>query len=99
MSSGLLAHLYAQLGKKDEARQILERLREVSQRRYVTPYIFAMIHLGLGEKEQAMGFLERTYEDRDGYNLVFIKVDPFLDPLRGDPRFEALVEKIFGPNR
>ncbi len=97
LSPGLLAHLYAKLGKKDEARQLLERLREASQRRYVTPYIFAIIHLGLGEKEQAIGFLERTYEDRDGYNLVFIKVDPFLDPLRGDPRFEALVAKVFVP--
>ena len=99
LSPGLLAHLYAKIGKKDKALQLLERLRETSQRRYVTPYIFAIIHLGLGEKEQAMGFLEKTYEDRDGYNLAFIKVDPFLDPLRGDPRFEALVEKIFGPNR
>jgi len=99
LSPGLLAHLYAKLGKKDEARQLLERLREASQRRYVTPYIFAIIHLGLGEKEQAIGFLERTYEDRDGYNLVFIKVDPFLDPLRGDARFEALVTKVFAPKR
>ena len=99
LSPGLLAHLYAKLGKKDKALQILERLREASKRRYVTPYIFAIIHLGFGEKEQAMGFLEKTYEDRDGYNLAFIKVDPFLDPLRGDPRFEALATKVFAPKR
>jgi hypothetical protein len=52
---------------------------------------FAMIHLALGEKDQATHFLEKTYEDRDGYNFTFIKVDP----LRGDPRFEALVARIF----
>jgi serine/threonine-protein kinase len=53
-----------------------------------------MIHLGLGEKDQAMDFLEKTYEDRDGYSIAFIKVDPFFDPLRGDPRFDALANKI-----
>jgi len=52
-----------------------------------------MIHL-LAERDQAIGFLEKTYEDRDGYNLAFIKVDPFFDPLRCDPRFEALVAKF-----
>ena len=95
LSSGLLAHLYAKIGQKDKALQIQERLREVSKQRYVSPYIFAIIHLGLGEKEQAIDFLEKTYQDRDGYNVAYIKVDPFFDPLRGDPRFEAFVQKIF----
>ena len=97
LSSGLLAHLYAKIGQKDKALQIQERLREVSKQRYVSPYIFAMIHLGLGEKNQAIDFLEKTYQDRDGYNIAYIKVDPFFDPLRGDPRFEAFVQKIFAP--
>ena len=97
LSSGLLAHLYAKIGQKDKALQIQERLREVSKQRYVSPYIFAIIHLGLGEKEQAIDFLEKTYQDRDGYNVAYIKVDPFFDPLRGDPRFEAFVQKIFAP--
>jgi TolB-like protein/tetratricopeptide (TPR) repeat protein len=97
LSAGLLAHLYAKIGQKDKALQIQERLREVSKQRYVSPYIFAMIHLGLGEKDQAIDFLEKTYQDRDGYNIAFIKVDPFFDPLRGDPRFEAFVQKIFAP--
>jgi TolB-like protein/Tfp pilus assembly protein PilF len=91
----LLGHLYAKIGRKDEARQILQRLRDSAKERYVTPYVFAMIHLGLGEKDRAIDFLEKTYEDRDGYSIAFIKVDPFLDPLRGDPRFEALVQKVF----
>ncbi len=95
LSPGLLAHLYAKMGQKEKALQIQERLREVSKERYVTPYIFAIIHLGLGEKDQAMAFLEKTYEDRDGYNIAFVKVDPFFDPLRGDPRFQAFVQKIF----
>jgi len=41
--------------------------------------------------------LEKTYQDRDGYNIAYIKVDPFFDPLRGDPRFEVFVQKIFAP--
>jgi TolB-like protein/Flp pilus assembly protein TadD len=94
---GLLAHLYAKIGKRDKALEILLRLREISTHRYVAPYTFALIHLGLGEKDQALQFLERDYEDRDGYNIAFIKIDRFLDPLRGDPRFEALVEKVFAP--
>jgi TolB-like protein/Tfp pilus assembly protein PilF len=97
LSAGLLAHLYAKIGQRAKALQIQERLREVSKRRYVSPYIFAMIHLGLGEKDQAMDFLEKTYQDRDGYNVAYIKVDPFFDPLRGDPRFEAFAQKIFAP--
>jgi hypothetical protein len=53
-----------------------------------------LVHIGLGEKDEAIKLLEETYEERDGYNVNPIKVDPMLDPLRGDPRFEALVEKV-----
>ncbi len=91
----LLGHLYAKIGKKNEARQILQQLRESPKEHYVSPYLFAMIYIGLGDKDQAIDFLENTYEDRDGYSIAFIKVDPFLDPLRSDPRFEALVQKVF----
>ena len=91
----LLGHLYAKIGKKNEARQILQQLHESSKQHYVSPYLFAMIHIGLGDKDQAIDFLEKTYEDRDGYSIAFVKVDPFLDPLRSDPRFEALVQKVF----
>ena len=91
----LLGRLYAKIDRKDEARQILQRLRDSAKQRYITPYLSAMIHIGLGEKDQAIDFLEKTYEDRDGYSIGFIKVDRDLDPLRGDPRFEALVQKVF----
>ena len=97
----LLGHLYAKLGRKDEALAILKQLRELresSKERYVSPYNLALIHLGLGQKNEAIQLLEETYEERDGYNIVFIKVEVLLDPLRGDPRFEALVQKVFaGP--
>jgi tetratricopeptide (TPR) repeat protein len=92
----LLGHLYAGLGKQAEALNILERLRNMLKERYVSSYNFALIYVGLGQKEQALSFLEKAYEERDGYNIAFIKADPYLDPLRGDPRFEALVQKIFG---
>lgn len=95
LSSALLANLYAGVGRKDEAREILGRLQETSKRGYVTPFLFTLVHIGLGEKDQAMHFLEKAYEDRDGYNVCYVKVEPFLDSLRGDPRFEAFVKKVF----
>ena len=102
LPQALLGHLYAKLGRKDEALAILKQLRELresSKERYVSPYNLALIHIGLGQKNEAIQLLEETYEERDGYNIVFIKVEVLLDPLRGDPRFEALVQKVFGETR
>jgi TolB-like protein/Tfp pilus assembly protein PilF len=98
----LLGHLYAKIGRKGEALAILKQLRELresSKQRYVSPYNLALIHIGLGEKDKAIQLLEETYEERDGYNIAFLKGEPMLDPLRGDPRFEALVQKVFGQTR
>jgi TolB-like protein/Tfp pilus assembly protein PilF len=91
---GLLGHAYGFSGNKMEADKILDQLKELSQERYVSAYSFALVYLGLGDKEQALGWLEQGYQDRAGSDIGYIRVDPFLDPLRGDPRFEALAEKI-----
>jgi hypothetical protein len=53
--------------------------------------------MGLGQKSEAIHLLEKAYDERDGYDIAFIKTDPFLDPLRGEPQFEALVQKVFAP--
>ena len=55
---------------------------------------FAIVYLALGDKEEALRWLEQSYQDRAGADIGWIRVDPLLDPLRGDPRFEALAEKI-----
>jgi TolB-like protein/Flp pilus assembly protein TadD len=96
---GLLAYAYGSLDNKAEAMKILDQLTALSKQRFVSAYSFALVYLGLGERDQAVHFLEKSYEDRDSVSIAVIKVHPFLDPLRGDPRFEALVEKIFGATK
>jgi len=98
LSRALLGHLYARSGRKDEAIEILRQLRELSKQRYVLAFNLALVHIGLGEKDAAIDLLEQAHEQRDGYNIGFIKVDPWLDPLRADPRFEALVKKFSAGN-
>ena len=91
---GLLGRALAVSGNRTEAMKILEQLNTISKERYVSAYSFALVHLGLGDKDEALRYLEKAYEDRAGELLRYIRVDPLLDPLRGDPRFEALTEKI-----
>ena len=95
----LLGHAYAFSGNKTEALKILEQLNELSKQRYVSAYSFALVYLGLGSKAEALNWLEKSYEDRSGSEIGRIKIDPFLDPLRGDPRFEALVAKVFSAQK
>jgi serine/threonine-protein kinase len=89
-----LAHAEANTGRPNEARQILARLTEAAKTRYVAAYAFAVIHLALGEKDQALDWLEKNARDHSSPATSLIPSDPYLDPLRGDPRFEALVSAI-----
>ena len=60
--------------------------------RYITPALRMLFHLGLGEKDKALDWLERCYEEQDGY-CWGLKVFPMFDPLRTEPRFQALLKK------
>ena len=91
--SAELGHAYAILGKKREAEEILEQLKDRSRQSYVPAYGFAEIYIGLGDKEQALASLEKAYADRSML-MTFIKVDPEFDSLRSDPRFKDLLRRL-----
>src|SRR5438034_2355716 len=95
--STLYAAAKAHAGDKDAARRMLSELDEMSKHREVLGYWQALLYLSLNKKEEALHYLEQSFEERDGSNINWIKVDPLLDPLHGDPRFEALVQKIVAP--
>jgi tetratricopeptide (TPR) repeat protein len=91
---GMLGRLYAAAGRKDEAQQILQQLRQIREQRYIPAYSLALVYLGLGDRNEALKWLEQGYREHDGFNIGPIRIDPLLNPLHGDPRFEALAEKI-----
>ena len=75
---------------------LLEDLKEESKRKYVSPWLFAMTYGQLNEKEQALAWLEKAYEERN-YGMTSLKVDPIYDPLRDDPRFQSLLRRMNFP--
>jgi TolB-like protein/Flp pilus assembly protein TadD len=91
---GMLGRLYALHGQKDEALKILQKLLQSREQRYTAAYSLALIYVGLGDRNEALNWLEQGYREHDGFNIGPIRVDPLLAPLHGDPRFEALAEKI-----
>jgi len=93
----LRAQLSATMGRREEATQALVTLEELGKHRYVEAYYRALLHISLGQKDAAISALEQSYAERDGDDIGVIKVDPLLDSLRGEPRFEALVQKVIAP--
>src|SRR5213080_4459925 len=89
-----LGQAQARIGQHDKAQKILSRMTEEAKSRYVSAYSFALMFIALGDKERAIDALERAYREGAANDIITIRVDPMLDPLRGDPRFEALAEKI-----
>ena len=89
---GVLVHAYAHAGRRTEALRTLDELHQRRKTGYVPPAAFLNAYLGLGDKEQAFVWLERSAEERSKI-IQFLKVQPFFDPLRGDPRFAAFLRR------
>ena len=94
---GHLGNAYARAGRVREARDCLRQLKQRSDVETVGTYGVAIIHAGLGEKDQAFEWLEKAYEVRD-QGMRFLKVDQTLDPLRSDPRFQDLLRRMNFPS-
>jgi adenylate cyclase len=94
-----LAAAKAQSGDKEAAVQMLAELEELARHRNVRAYWRTVLYLSLGNRDEAIRLLEQGIADHEGLDIAWIKVDPLLDPLRGDPRFEALVQKVVGPKQ
>lgn len=88
-----LGYALAKSGKRAEARALLEELLKLSAERYVPPYYVAMIYDGLDQRDEAIAWLERAYEQRD-LRMVFLKVERKWDNLRDDPRFQDLSRRV-----
>lgn len=93
-----LAHAYSISGNTVAARKVLYLLQDMAKTRYVPSYEFAVVYTGLGDREQALHWLERAYEIRDSGWLVDMNVDPRLQPLHSHPRFQALLLRMKLPN-
>jgi adenylate cyclase len=91
---GFLGYAYAMSGDRSKAEQSLRELEDVAKRQYVSPTAFATIYLGLGEKQKVLDWLEKAYEQQDSA-CWYLKIDQIYDSVRNEPRFQALVEKIF----
>jgi hypothetical protein len=89
---GVLVHAYAGAGRRTEALRVLGELHRRRQKGYVPAAAFLNAYLGLGDKDEAFRWLERAAEERSNITQ-FLKVHPFFDPLRGDPRFAAFLRR------
>jgi DNA-binding winged helix-turn-helix (wHTH) protein/Flp pilus assembly protein TadD len=90
---GLSGYCKALAGQTDAARSTLDILRRPGQDRFIPSYSVALICIGLNDREGAIEWLEKSYEDRSTY-LVFARRDPLLDPIRADIRFRSLLEHM-----
>ena len=98
-SMAMLAQGYARNGQTDQARQLLAQLNEMAKSGQVPEYALTLTYASLGEKERAIQALERGFSGGNKSYLFLLPGDPLLDDLRGDARFEALVQKIVGEKK
>jgi len=88
-----LGSIYAIAEKDNEAKRIIEELKEISNKQYISPIWIANVYASLGENDKAFERLEKAYEERNE-GLVYMKINPSFNPIRTDPRFSELLKKI-----
>ncbi len=88
-----LGYAYGMAGRRGEAQQVLNELVEMSHRTYVSPFSFCLPHVVLGQNDQALEWLEKAVQSHLS-GMIFIRVNPELDPIRSDPRFKELVRRM-----
>jgi Flp pilus assembly protein TadD len=86
-----IGYAYAVAGRRAEAQKALDQLKGLSKQKYVPAWPMVLIYVGLGEKDKAFEWLEKSYEER---SLLGIMMDPVLDPLRSDVRFQDLLRRM-----
>ena len=97
-ATAALAHAYAVIGKKAEARKILRDLQQKANISYISPYLLATIYAGLGEKDRAFELLQRAYEQKSLELSWHLKADLRIDNVRSDPRFQNLLHRVGLPS-
>ena len=90
---GALGHVYGRWGKRPEALRVVDEMAEMARTRYVAPFDFALVHLGLDNREAAFDWLEQAHKSRS-YELVSLKVDPRFDAVRPEAKFARLLKRL-----
>jgi tetratricopeptide (TPR) repeat protein len=88
-----LGQAYGLSGRRSEALEEIAKMKELSKQRYVAPYNLALVYGSLGDKDNALEWLNKAYEDRSTL-LIWIRVEPRLDNLRSEPRFKAVNKRM-----
>ena len=95
---GIVGRSYALAGRENEARALLSQLMERREREFVPAIAIVYVNLGLGEHDEALKWLEAAYEERD-VSLIWLKELWIYDPLRSDPRFQSILERMDFPRQ
>ena len=88
-----LAYGYASVGRREDTLRVIGEVRATHTEEQIVPYRLAAVYLALGDRDGAIRELQRDYDSRGNW-IVQLKVDPVMDPLRGDPRFQELMRKL-----
>jgi serine/threonine-protein kinase len=92
-----LGYVYGVAGQRKQAEAMLRELTNMSKTKYITPVSFANVYIGLRDKQRALSWLQRGYEDHS-VEMMHLKVDPRFDSLRSDARFQEIVRAMKFPN-